>query len=246
MAANGADPILVGVDGPVKRITFNKPGVGNGLTPPLLRQLTAEFNKVTADSGIKVVVLRGNGADFCIGRDPTEVREPPPHPLAFREGFAKVVLGMYSALQNVPVPVIAGVQGKAYSMGCAMSNAADITIAADSATFCLPEMGFGVPPTLVMYAMLDRVSTKRIGHMAYTMAPIDALTAQRYGTVNEVVRAAELDAAVERTVAKLCQHSVLALSAVKTYLRRASYMDPVGATEFAANLLAVVVSSPAN
>ncbi len=104
-----------------------------------------------------------------------------------RDQILQPILDVYDALNNVPQPVVCAVQGAALGFGCAMATAADITIAAEGATFKLPEMTHNLPPTLAISALMTKVPRKAIAWLVYTLAEIDAKTALSLGIVSAVV-----------------------------------------------------------
>ena len=143
----------------------------------------------------------------------------------------------------MPQPVVCAVQGAAYGFGCAMATAADITIAAEGATFKLPEMTHNLPPTLAISALMPKVPRKAIAWLVYTLAEIDARTALSLGIVSAVVPKGELDSAVDNTIKSMTSRSPAALVAVKDYLRSAPMMEPRGAAAYGVALLSGVLTS---
>ena len=120
-----ADEILVKQDGPILRVTLNAPDRGNAVTDDSVRELT----RLISEAGEKadIVVLRGAGKDFCVGRAGMGAR-PATEPTAYaRRGFSDVVFDAYGAMRNCPIPIIAVVQGGAHGFGCAIAAACDIT-----------------------------------------------------------------------------------------------------------------------
>jgi len=227
--------------GAVVTITIDRPGEGNVLTLEMLRALTTRL-KEAGTTDAKVIALRSTGDDFCKGR---EARGGPQDPtaLVMRDQILQPILDVYDALANVPQPVVCAVQGAAYGFGCAMATAADVTIAAEGASFKLPEMTHNLPPTLAISALMTKVPRKAIAWMVYTLAEIDAPTAQALGIVSAVVPRAQLDAAVDAALASMSARSSAALIAVKDYLRSAPMMEPRGAAAYGAALLAGVLTS---
>ena len=138
-------------DGPILRITINAPERGNAVTDEMVAELTGVIND--AHKRADIVVLRGAGKDFCVGRHGMGGR-PAVEPTAYeRRNFSDVVFDCYGALRNSPVPVIGVVQGGAHGFGCAVAAACDITIASDAATFSVPEMLHNIMPTMVMSSL---------------------------------------------------------------------------------------------
>jgi enoyl-CoA hydratase len=228
-------------DANVATITINRGEAGNMLTVDLLRELAAAFRSV-AGSGAKVIALRTAGADFCRGRDP-QGGKPSPTALAMRENVVAPILDVYDAIAGTPQPIVCAVQGAALGFGCALATACDMTIAADSARFRLPEMEKDLPPTLAISAMMGRVPRKALTWLVYSMDEIDANTALGLGIVSRVVPAADLGGATDRLIGELTKRSREALAAVKEYMRVATFMEPRGAADYGGSLLAAVLSS---
>jgi enoyl-CoA hydratase/carnithine racemase len=228
-------------DGAVASITIDRPGDGNVLTLDMLCTLAAAI-KSAAASDAKVIVLRATGADFCRGR---ESKGGPANPTALmmRDQVLQPILDVYSALNDAPQPTVCVVQGAALGFGCAMATACDVTIAADTATFKLPEMTHNLPPTLAISALMTKVPRKALAWMVYAMPELDAQTALQIGIVSAVVPLAKLEDAVAETLKTMTARSPAALIAVKDYLRSAPMMEPRGAAAYGAALLAGVLTS---
>jgi enoyl-CoA hydratase len=228
-------------DGMVVTITIDRPAEGNVLSLEMLLALTASL-KAAGASDAKAIALRSTGGDFCKGR---EAKGGPANPtaLVMRDQILQPILDVYDALNNVPQPVVCAVQGAAFGFGCAMATAADLTIAAEGATFKLPEMTHNLPPTLAISALMTKVPRKAIAWLVYTLAEIDAKTALSLGMVSSVVPKAQLDTAMDDALKALTVRSSAALIAVKDYLRSAPMMEPRGAAAYGAALLSGVLTS---
>ncbi len=158
---------MVKQDGPILRITLNQPERGNAVTDDMVRELTKLIRQAPKKSDI--VVLRGAGKDFCVGRAGMGAR-PAVEPTAYtRRNFSDVVFDAYGAMRNCPIPIIAVVQGGAHGFGCAIAAACDITIASDKAKFSVPEMAHQIMPTMVMSSFVDRVPRKAMAYLVYSM-----------------------------------------------------------------------------
>jgi enoyl-CoA hydratase len=233
--------ILDTCDGNVLTITLNRPDEGNGLNDAGIAQLTALLQGAGARS--RLVVLNGNGKDFCVGRvAPRGAAAPKLEALAVRKG-RDVVFNCYSAFRECPLPVIAAVNGRALGFGFAIAVCADITIAADNAIFQMPEFGENIMPTIAMSALLGKVSAKRLMHIAYSTAEFTAERAERFGLASDVVPASALDSAVAKICATILKAPQPAVLAIKEYARVAPSMDIRGAVDYARSLHAVVNSS---
>lgn len=233
--------ILSKQDGPVLNVTLNRPERGNAVSDEMVAQLTSIL--VGADKTSNIVVLRGAGNEFCIGRaamGATPKKEPD---ALERRTFSDVVFDCYGALRTCKVPVIAVVQGRALGFGCAIAAACDITLASDSAVFQVPEMAHNILPTMVMSSFVDRVPRKAMSYLVYSQAEITAERALSFGIVSDVVPAARLDEAAETLCAAILKAPRPAILGVKEYVRTAPDMAVFGAVEFARNLHATINSS---
>ena len=235
------DFIRAGRDGMVAHITIDRPAEGNLLTIEMVRAFTAAF-RAAGNTDAKVIVLRSTGPDFCLGRDSAGTA-PSPTALKMRANVCEPILDAYAAIADAPQPVVCAVQGAALGFGCAIAGACDISIAAVNARFKLPEMEKNLPPTLAISALMPRMPRKALTWMVYSMEELDASMALQFGIVSSVVPAAQLDTTVSKLIASMAARSSEALIAVKDFFRTASLMEPRGVADYAASLLASVLTS---
>jgi enoyl-CoA hydratase len=236
-----SDEIQVKQDGPILRITINRPEHGNAATDPMALELTERLLKAPDTS--RLVVLTGAGKDFCVGRAGMGVK-PAVDPEAIeRKRQSDVIFNTYAAFRATSVPVIAVVRGLAAGFGCAIAGVADMTIAAESARFQIPEMAHRIMPTMVISALMDRVRRKDLTYLVYSTATISAQRAREVGIASEVVPDAQLD----EFVANLCKTIIsmpdLATKGAKEFFRHGLTMDTPGGVDFARNIHAVLNSS---
>lgn len=234
-----ADLILRERDGDLTKITLNRPEMGNRVSDPMAKQLTEMIDDAAKDS--RLILFRGKGDDFCLGRERMGARGSVAEAYVVRSN-SEVVFNLYAAFRHSKVPVIGAVQGQAVGFGCALAALCDITIASEEARFSFPEMGHHIMPTMAMSSLVDRMGLKGILYMIYSTAEVDARTALAYGLASRVVAAQEVDAAVETLVAALRKAPMPAVMAVKEYARSALTMNTQAATDFARNLHATVNS----
>lgn len=229
-------------DGRLLRITFDRPA-DNGISDAMAAQFAEAVNHAhtTADA----VLLRSCGPDFCTGR----VRDPGTPPAA-AEAYARrpeydAIFNSYKALRGAQVPVIGVLEGRVMGFGTAIAALCDVSFAADTASFNIPEITHNVMPTMVMSAVYDRVNRNAILWMAYSADFIDAQRALAYGLVSQVVPAAELNTQVDRFVATLLSRPRPAILGLKEYLRVAPRMDEQGAIDYARSLHSMVNTAAA-
>lgn len=236
-----SDDLLIKQDGPILRITFNRPDNGNGATDPMALALTDALLKAHETS--RLVVLSGNGKDFCIGRAAMGVKPAVDPEAVVRKRQSDVIFNAYAAFRGASVPVIAKVHGRVLGFGCALAGVADMTIAAESAKFQIPEMAHQIMPTMVISALMDRVRRKDLTYLVYSTATISAMRAREVGIASEVVPDAQLDQFVEDLCKTILAMPDLATKGAKEFFRHGLTMDTPGGIDYARNIHAVLNSS---
>ena len=226
----------------IARVTLCDPKNGYRFDSPMAES----FGKAVKSGGeredVKVVVVSGEGDDFCLGRVPPS-GPLAPHAKGLRDDVAAPMLSALAAIRATPVPVVMVVQGHARGFGCSLAGHGDITLVDTTARFSMPEMGFHLPPTLAMSGVLHRMPAKAIGWMVYTRDEYDAERAFQLGIVSQLVEAGRLDKALKELLARLADRDRAALCAVKTFLQTGSRLDDDAAADLGANLIATVVTS---
>ena len=189
----------------VATVTLNRPGQFNALSSALIDELQSTFDRLAADSTIRVVVLAANGRGFCAGHDLKEIRAMGSVPDV--EALFARCSRMMMTITTLPQPVIARVHGIATAAGCQLVSMCDLAVAADTARFALPGVSIGVFCSTPAVGVARSVGRKRAMEMLLTGAPIDAATALDWGLVNRVVPAERLDAEVDELAAAILARS---------------------------------------
>ncbi|MEX3939584.1 enoyl-CoA hydratase [Paraburkholderia sp. BR10937] len=240
-AIPSSSPVLVevtrdayGVPG-VVRLTLNRPDAFNALSEALIDALQGELAAL-AQSDARVVVIAAAGRAFCAGHDLREMRAAPSH-----EYYAKLFercSKMMLAIQKMPQPVIARVQGVATAAGCQLVAMCDLAVAADSARFAVSGINLGLFCSTPAVPLSRNVSRKAAFEMLMTGEFIDAQKALREGLVNRVVPADELDAAATALAASICAKPREAVAAGKGLFYRQLEMGIDAAYQLAGQTMA--------
>jgi len=217
---------------------------GNKIAAHEIPLLGRAIRELGSRQEFKLVLVRGDGDNFCQGRAPDAPGTAPKTALEIRNRVTEAILGCYDDVRSTPVPVMAVVQGEAKGFGCAFVSQCDLAIAADDATFALPEMDHHLPPTLAISAMLHKVPPKRILDLVYTRRVISAAEALSLGILSEVAARGSLDSAVDATISTMLDRNRAALVGVKEYMNGTLHADAYSSARLASNLLASVLSSP--
>jgi len=235
-----SDDLRIRQDGRLLRVTLGRAdcGVTDSMAAHLAELLARAHESADA------VLLTSAGPDFCTGR----VRDLPGPPAA--EAYARRpeydgVFDSYRAIRQAQLPVVAALNGRVMGYGTAVAALCDVSFAADSATFSIPEIAHNVMPTMVMSAVHDRMSRNAILWMAYSAEPVPAERALAYGIVSQVVPETRLAEETERFCRLLLSRPRPAILGLKEYLRAAPRMDEQGAHDYARSLHAMVNTAAA-
>ena len=234
-----SEDILTARNGEILEITLNRPERGNAASDEMIVRLGDLFEQ---ENQARAIVLRGAGDDFCTGRAAGAPPSPPPDAYQLRK-LHDIVFRCYGAVRRQPAPVISLVQGKAAGFGCALACVADITLAADVASFQVPEFAHNIMPTMVGSSLVDRVSVKTLQYLIYTAKPVNAERALAFGLVNEIAPRDELESVLDALLQRIVAASRPAVFAVKEYALGAQGMDIEKAVKYARSLHAMVNTS---
>ena len=187
------DHLLVTDALPAVVITLNRPDKLNALSVALMLELTAELERQGARDEVGVVVIRGAGRAFSAGHDLKELVD---RSLDEERTIFQTCARLMEVVQSIPQPVIASVHGIATAAGCQLVAACDLAIASEDARFATNGIRNGIFCYTPMVPVSRAIGRKRALEMVLTGNFIDAATAEKWGLVNRVVPADQLDAAV--------------------------------------------------
>ena len=196
----------------VARVTLNRPERMNALDSASEAALAEVWNAIDRDPRVRCVVLTGAGRAFCAGAD---MKEDGPGGLAYWAGSGDHGFGGIALGGRLSVPVIARVNGPALGGGFEMVLGCDLVVAAETATFGLPEPRVGRLPLDGMITLPRRIPRALAMGMLLTGRRIGAAQALDYGLINQVVPSDELDAAVDAWVEDVVACAPLSLRAIK-------------------------------
>ncbi len=214
--------ITLSVDEGIGTITIDRPEKLNAMTLDMYQELGGAFDRVARDPDIAVAVLTGAGdRAFCVGAD---LGESIP---ALASGVFDISEwdGAHQKHSTLDKPVICAVNGLCLGAGFEIMLSTDIRIAADTATFGLPETRLGVVPAGgTLTRLVRQIPAAAAMELMLLGEPIDAARAERIGLVNRVVAAADVLAEAHDIARRLVCASGTALALVKASVRALSDM----------------------
>ena len=204
----------------VAAVTLSRPEVHNAFDEGLIAGLAEALGRLADDPAVRVVLLRAEGKSFSAGADLNWMRRMAGYGEAENLADAERLAALMAALDRLPKPTVAVVQGAAFGGGVGLIAACDMALAAETASFGLTEVRLGLIPAVVSPYVVDAIGVRAARRYMLTGERFDAATAQRLGLVNEVVRADALEAAVERLVAALLACGPEAVAQCKDLITR--------------------------
>ena len=189
-------------------LTLNRPKQINALSLRLMNEVLDLLARLEQDRELGAVVIRGAGKHFCAGHDLSEMTGRDVK--AYREIF-DTCTRMMNAIQALPQPVIAQVQGVATAAGCQLVATCDLAVAAEGARFATPGVKIGLFCSTPMVALSRAVGRKKALEMLLTGEFLDAEEARLFGLVNRVVPADRLADETLALARKVTQASPLTL-----------------------------------
>ncbi len=201
-------------------ITINRPEKRNALTIKTREEGASALEELSADTGVRVVVITGAGDKaFIAGADISE--------FAGRTALAQrdIMSGrsLFTAIDTFPKPVIAMINGYCLGGGCELALACDLRVASETAMFAQPEINLGIIPGGGGTQRLTRlIGEGKAMEMILTGEMVDARTAYTLGLVNMVVPVDELETKTMELANRISEKSPIALRMAKEAVKIAS------------------------
>lgn len=227
--------------GRVATVTINRPEAMNAFNSELLEALIGEMSALAADAGVGCVVLTGAGKAFGAGADIAQMKDYEP-----AQGRAYSELGQRATttIEQMPIPVIAAVNGYALGGGCEIAMACDIRLCSENAKFGQLEINLGIMPGWGGTQRLPRICGPSFANeLLYTGRMADAQEALRWGLVSAVYPKEELLPKAQEMAALIAAKSAAALRNIKLATSRAFEQDLRGGLRLEADLFGLCFST---
>jgi enoyl-CoA hydratase len=205
-------------------LTVNRPKALNALNAETLDEIGAALARVAADEAARVLLVTGAGEKaFVAGADIAEMRHAT---VEQARAFSEKGMRVMRALEALPVPAIALVNGYALGGGCELALACDWILAADRAVFGQPEVSLGIPPGFGGTQRLPRrIGTALALELLTTGRQVKAEEASAIGLANHVCPAADLRPKGLEVARMIASRSPVAVRLAKEAVRRGASLD---------------------
>jgi enoyl-CoA hydratase/carnithine racemase len=210
--------LLLTVDGPIARLTLNRPAQRNALSASMWSAIPGLISQAAETPGVKILILAGAGGHFAAGADIGEFAETyatPENAAAYGE---KVAAAM-QAVASCPKPVIAQIEGACVGGGCGLALACDIRIAASNIRMGITPGKLGLAYSLGdTKRLVDAVGFSNARLILYTGRLVHAEEARAMGLVDRVVDVAELASTVTSLALEIAATSQVSVRITKATL----------------------------
>lgn len=231
--------VITEIVGNVMTIRMNRPEKRNALNRATYTGIADALDAATADPAIRVVVLTGAGGHFTSGNDIADFQA------GDNSEGERPVARFLRVISTYPKPIIAAVSGVAVGVGTTMLLHCDMVYADETARLVLPFVNLGLVPEAASSLTLPKVvGMARASEMLMFGEALSAADAERYGIVNRVVPAGELEVFVADRAARLARQPAGAVRQTKQLLRHATTATVAERMAEEGALFAVALTSP--
>ncbi len=212
-------------DDGIATVTLNNVEKHNAFDEVIIEKLTHIFDEIAKRDDIKVMVLAANGKSFSAGADLSWMKRMAGYSYEENLKDASKLAQMLKALNYLPQPTIAKIQGAAFGGAVGLASCCDIVIASNKASFCLSEVKLGLIPATISPYVVDAIGLKASRRYFQTAERFFAEKAMQLGLVDEIVELDQLTSAVERVIATLVANSPQAMRQAKQLAFDVAYQD---------------------
>lgn len=202
----------------VVTLTLNRPQQFNALSQEMMAALQTEFEALSDDASVRVVVIGAHGKAFCPGHDLKQMKANPS--LEYYQALFAQCTKLMMTMQRLHAPVIARVHGIATAAGCQLVAMCDLAVASSEAKFAVSGINVGLFCSTPGVALSRNVGRKQAFEMLVTGDFIDAETARERGLVNRVVPPDQLDAEIDKVITSILSKPGSALAMGKDLFYR--------------------------
>jgi enoyl-CoA hydratase len=206
-------PTLVhyAVQGAVARLTLDSPHNRNALSAALVDQLHQGLSDAAEEPDVRAVVLGHTGGTFCAGADLSQASGGDPFEAAVER--SRELTALLRAILELPLPVVAAIDGHVRAGGFGLVGACDIAVAGPASTFALTEARIGVAPSIISLTLLPKLTARAAGRYFLTGEKFGPAEAAAIGLIT--VAADDVAATVDAITAELVRGSPQGLAASK-------------------------------
>lgn len=214
----------------VGTITFNNPKQRNVLSKVMIEEIMHALGALEKGK-MRVLVLRAPRGSkvWSSGHDVNELPLPGRDPLSYHDPLVTVL----RSIQNLPVPVIAMIEGSVWGGACDLALSCDILIGGETASFCMTPAKIGVPYNVSgILHFINIMGVNIAKEMFFTAQPLSAEQARKAGILNHLVDNAKLEEFTYEMAARITRNSPLSIAVIKEQIRLLASAHPMSPLTF--------------
>ncbi|MFA7437940.1 enoyl-CoA hydratase-related protein [Castellaniella sp.] len=229
----GYETIAVDVDARgVASLVLCRPDVHNAMDGRMWAEGLEATQRLAEDASVRAVVLTGSGKSFCSGGDLKFQLAQRKASTAEKIAHADTFMRWLQALDTLPKPVIARIQGPAYAGGLGLISVCDLAIGVDTLTFAITEARLGLQPAMISPFVVRRLGVAKARRFFLTGQRFNAAEALAMGFLDRVESAGTLDAAVEEEIELVLQCAPGAVGKVKHLIAQVAHLGLEGSLAY--------------
>ncbi len=216
----------------VGRLTITRASKRNALDRQTAEELFLGLGTLDADPAVRVILVRGEGKDFCSGADLEALAAMLDAPAEIHREDAETLGRVFLAMRTIVKPIVAAVQGRALAGGAGLALACDLVLAHEDAKFGFPEVRVGFVPAMVMTLLRRSVGEKHAADLVLTGRVVGAEEGARLGLVSRILPGRTFESDVDRIVEEISQSPKTAMALTKwlfNKLDELSFADGIAA-----------------
>lgn len=207
----------------VATITLNRPEKRNALHAPLIQEIISALSLLAHDDETRVLILRGNGDHFCAGGDIAWMQHIASASPDENYKDAQILADLLFQLYSFPKPTMVLAHGATVGGGLGILSACDIAIAAQGASFALPEVKLGITPSMISPYVIAAIGERAAHYYFLTGEKFQEEEALRLGLIHRVCALDALNSVGAMLAQTLLKNSPAALKSAKQLIRHVAH-----------------------
>lgn len=206
-------------DGSIYKLTLNRPEVRNAFNEKMISELTQVFKTLQHDSQCRVLILKGEGESFCAGADLNWMKSMAQYTQEENYKDSDQLFEMFSAQENLPMPVIGLVQGHVFGGALGLVAVCDIVAAIEETQFCFSEVRLGLAPAVISSFVAKKMAKSQIHRWFLTGEVFESSQALEMDFIHFTDSKKKVEKFVEKTAEQIVNNGPVAVRETKKLIK---------------------------
>ena len=178
------ETIVLEKNGPIYKLTLNRPDVRNAFNEKMIAELTTTFKNLEQDENGRVLIIKGEGESFCAGADLNWMKSMAEYTQQENYKDSDQLFEMFVSLEKLPMPVVGQVHGHVFGGALGLVACCDIVAAVDETKFCFSEVRLGLAPAVISSFVAKKMSRTQIHRWFLTGEVFESSQALEMGFIH--------------------------------------------------------------